>query len=413
MKNESIRRALSSLTVTAAFVAGVPAQPAVAADPPVKGIAQPAAATASDKTHSERRVRITWDRAAGVDPPDVTAALARLRQPEVLGPIAQEVLGLPADQGIAVMNEPQVIDTAAGIDVVLTFDLNPQWFPKARPASKEFADRVVARLTELLRDERREHDDARLALAEQAAKDAQTEYEGIVHRLREIQLTIGGQSPDAARTVLAKLEDERQRIELELAGIQARQQAVGDWIDRASKRMEEQAKSDPVVAELEKAVAAQERFVEVVRKQVDAGVSNTSVVAEAESKLSDVRVQLLDRKRGSAGSGGTNANADALSALNRELQNLSIDIIDRKARLMFLEKRLATLQAAVQGATDYDLLESERQALRKDLENMRQQLRVVRRAAQASPQVDRVVVTRASDWKPEQTEGVPQQQLQP
>jgi hypothetical protein len=399
MKNQSVRRALASLVVTMAFVMAVPAQRVIGADPPAKAPARPGAGAPSDKTRSERWVRITWGRAAGVEPPDIAAALARLRQPEVLGPIAQEVLGLPADEGAGALGEPEVIATGDAIEVVLKVDLNPQWFPKARPASKEFADRVVARLTELLRDERRERDDARIALAQQAAQDTQTEYEAVVRRLREIQSTIGGQSPDTARAALGKLDDERQHLELELAGIQARQKAVGDWIDRATKQMQEQAKSDPVVAELEKGVEVQQKFVDLLRKQVDAGVANPSVVAEAESKLSDVRVQLLDRKR--AGGGGTNANADPVAALNRELQNLSIDIIDRKARLMFVEKRLAELQAAVQGATDYDLLESERQALRKDLESVRQQLRVVRRATQASPQVDRVIVTRSTDWKPE------------
>jgi hypothetical protein len=374
---------------------------ALAAEPAAAGdaAARPAAAV-SDRNHSDRTVRITWAQAPGVDAPDFMAAWARVRQPDVLGPIAQETVGLSPELAAYVLKDPVMATSGNGVELVLGFDLNPQTFPKARPASKEFADKVVARFTQLLRDERSERENEKVAQAEQATQYALGEYDDVVRKLRTIQKDLGGQAPETARAALAKLEDERQRIELELAGIQARQKAVGDWIDRATKQLQEQAKSDPIVAELEKAVAAQEKFLDVIRKQVDAGVANPSAVADAESKLSDVRVQLLERKRG----GGTNSsgNGDPLAALNRELQNLSIDIVDRRARLEFVEKRLAGAQQAVQGASDYELLESERQSLRQELERARQELRSARRTAQAAQQFDRVIITRSVDSKYEE-----------
>ena len=214
--------------------------------------------------------------------------------------------------------------------------------------------------------------------------------------MKEKGALLGGQSPEAVRASLSKLEDERQRLELELAGMQARQRAVEEWIDRTSRQMEEQAKADPVIAELEKAVAAQEQVVKMARRQSESGTVPQTEVAAAEAKLSDVKINLLDRKRGT----GTAAGAqDPLANLTRELQSLSIDTVDRKARLAFVEKRIAPLREAAASVSDFELLEAERASLRTELEQARQELRQSERAAQASAGGDRVVVVKSQDGK--------------
>jgi hypothetical protein len=187
---------------------------------------------------------------------------------------------------------------------------------------------------------------------------------------------------------------ERQRLELELAGMQARQKAVEEWIDKTSRQIEVQAKEDPVVAELEKAVAAQEQLVKMTRQRFESGVVPQTELAAAEAKLSDVKISLLDRRRGSAAASGS---TDPLAALTRELQTLSIDTVDRKARLAFVEKRIAPLREAAAAVSDFELIEAERAALRKEVEEARQELRSAERMSQAAVGGTRVAVVKSQD----------------
>lgn len=402
MKPDSLRRGSATLGLAIACIATLTA-PTRAADPtPAAASKKPAAETPpaapSNTTFAQRTVRVTWDKSSGLSAPDVQGVFAKLQRAGVVGPIGRDVLGLTPERSMALVGwrEPRI--AGDGIEFDFAIDLSPEQWRDARPAAKEFADRLVASFTQLLADDRQEQEGPKMQQAKQWLADLTYEYESTVQRMRKQQAEMGGQLPEGARAALAKLEDERQRIELDLAGMEARQKAVEEWIARTSKEMQEQAKTDPVVQELEKAVAAQQKVVDVSRRQFESGTLGIREVSDAESKLSDIKVQLLDRKRGGAGGNGT--GTDPLAALNRELQSLSIDVIDRKARLAFVDKRVDALQKAARSASDYELLESERTSLRRELEQARQEFRAARRAAQLSPR-DRVVVVRSNDGRHE------------
>jgi hypothetical protein len=361
--------------------------PAAGAKP---GAARPAAP--SNTTFAQRTVRIVVT--GGVL--DLSLIMSRLKSLEVAGAIGQEVLGIPPDEAAAAVGGIEWNNSDVGFKI----DLDPATHPKARPAAKEFADRLVGRLPGLLAEEQREQEMPRLQQAREWFQGAREAYDSVLKRLREKQILMGGQSPEGVRASLSKLEDERQRLELELAGMQARQKAVEEWIDRTSRQMDERAKADPVVAELEKALAAHEQLVKIARRQFESGITPQAEVGAAEAKLMDVKIQLLDRQRGT-GPGAT----DPLAALTRELQSLSIDTVDRKARLAFLEKRMVALGEAAASVSDFELIEAERAALRTELEQARQELRQAERAAQAASGSDRIIVLEAKDGKQERPAG--------
>ena len=376
---------------------------APADDPAATPAASKSAATPQgappNTTFAQRTLRITSNTNST---PDFTVVLGRLRSVEIAGAMGKGILGLSPEEAVATIAEPEW--TGNPSEVKLSVDLDPRTYPKARPAAKEFADRLVAKFTELLAQERRDEDMPRVQQAREWFDAARHDYDSVLARMKEKGALLGGQSPEAVRASLSKLEDERQRLELELAGMEARQRAVEEWLDRTSKQMEEQAKADPVIAELEKAVAAQEQVVKMARRQSESGTVPQTEVAAAEAKLSDVKINLLDRKRGT----GTAAGAqDPLANLTRELQSLSIDTVDRKARLAFVEKRIAPLREAAASVSDFELLEAERASLRTELEQARQELRQAERAAQASAGGDRVVVVKSQDGKHQGPTGSP------
>jgi hypothetical protein len=114
-------------------------------------------------------------------------------------------------------------------------------------------------------------------------------------------------------------------------------------------------------------------------------------LAKAEADLSDAKIQLLDRKGASAARGG-----DALAPLTREMQNLAIDLRDRKARLAQVEKQRKPLVGAAQGFQSLEAQQEQAAMLRRAWEEAQTRLREAQRQADATP-VDRVIVTNATE----------------
>ena len=112
----------------------------------------------------------------------------------------------------------------------------------ARGASKAFADTLVDRLTTLLAEQRQKHASLRVARARDEMREFVFELEATRRRNRDQQaelLDAAGRADLSAETLLAnigKLEDERQRLELDLAGMEARLEAVHEQFARAGRR---------------------------------------------------------------------------------------------------------------------------------------------------------------------------------
>jgi chromosome segregation ATPase len=202
-------------------------------------------------------------------------------------------------------------------------------------------------------------------------------------------LVAGGRADLSAATLqssLSKLEDERQRAELDLAGMEARLEAVQEQIKAAGDRAKEQIAGDPVIAELEKAVVARQKLVAIARERTEQGLQSPAEAAKAETDLIDARVQLLDRRESASARGG-----DALAPLAREMQNLSIEIRDRKARLALATKKLQPLQAVAQEFQDLEWALAESGALHRAWADAQERFRDAQRRADDVP-VDRVIV---------------------
>ena len=173
--------------------------------------------------------------------------------------------------------------------------------------------------------------------------------------------------------------------------MEARLEAVQEQFKASTQRAKEQATADPVIAELEKAVAVREKLVDILRKQYESGLTQQTDVSKAEGDLVDARVQLLDRRGAASSRGG-----DTLAPLTREMQSLAIDIRDRKARLAQVERRLKPLREVGQDFQQLEWQQEETAILRRAWEEAQIRLREAQRQSDAAP-VDRVIVTGATD----------------
>jgi hypothetical protein len=351
---------------------------------------------------AQRSVRVYWD--AGSQPPDIGTILDLLFSRDVAGKLGEKVLGVPPD----VVMQGQIGATVVKVEQnSFSFDFTVNLEPRAgagptarergmRPAAKELADALTAHLSTLLADYREQQARPQLQLAEIDAAEAKEELDKLHQQLARVQEELRQHSgrtdvsPEGVQAAMTKLEDERQRLELELAGMTARLEEVQYQHERAERSVKARAQDDPIAGELETAVATRKNVLDLTRKRFEAGAdASQRDVADAEAAYIDAKVQLLERRAAAAAS---SAGGSSLSALNDQLQALAIDTRDRQARLKYVNERLKPLRNAPDLITQYQNLESSRQRVLRQYDEAQSQLRAARRQTRGVAR-DRVVVT--------------------
>lgn len=368
----------------------------------------PAPAT-SGATVAERTVRVYWDPSS--HPPDIGSILTNLFSEEVAGKLGEKTLGV-APEAVMQLTEYGPVKVAEdSFEFTFVVRLGPVPpgegpSPKERGvrlAAGEFADALVKQLAHLLNDYREAQARPLLEMAEEDVAETQNELEQLRVRSARLQSDLRERSgrtdvsPEGVQAAMNRLDDERQRLELDLAGMGARLEKVQQAYEQTERKARAQAEDDPVVAELRSAVATHQRLLDITRKRFEAGMDRSQKeLAEAEAAYVDAKVQLLERQAGvaAAGSGGS------LAPLNNQLQSLAIDIRDRQARLEYVEKRLAALDGVSELVANYQQLEAQRQWLLRVFEEAQRELWGARRQARP-PARDRVVVVNLSDRRAE------------
>ena len=336
-----------------------------------------------------------WE--ADSPPPDINRVLAQLYGPNGAGKVGERVLGVkPEVARQLVQPSSKLVVDGNSCTILFSVRVRPDK-TGARPAAREFADALVEQLGAFLLESRRVEAAVRLGPVKDELRELDLSMEALRRRIRDKAAKLYAEAGRADLSTsnlqggAGKLEDERQRLELDLAGMEARHEAVQEQIQEVTKRVKTEGADDPVLVELEKAVAARQKAVDLQRKLYESGQAGFSEVSNAEALLIEARVQMLDR-RGTASARG----ADLLAPLTREMQTLGIEIRDRKARLRHVEQRIKPLQDAAREFMELKWMEDEESMHRRRWEEANIRVRDALRVTDASP-VDRVIVTSATD----------------
>lgn len=165
-------------------------------------------------------------------------------------------------------------------------------------------------------------------------------------------------SPESIRAEIVKLEEQQEQLQLEEAGAAGRRKGLEEAVKKYTDIAQAQGANDPVVTELTKVVQLREQELERLQAAYKAGTVSAGDFSAAEMALAQSRAELAAAKQKAAGRGGAN---DALDAWNRESMNLSIDELDRQARLKYLATRLSQLKQVVTKLAD--LVEAQNEVL--------------------------------------------------
>jgi hypothetical protein len=154
-------------------------------------------------------------------------------------------------------------------------------------------------------------------------------------------------------TVLKKvseLQSERERLEMELVGRRARQEALEKQIAIAQKTAQVRLRDDPVTVELEKVVSLRVQECKNAHAMHRTGAFPAVDVAAMETQLALARAELAKRRQEAAGTGGR----ELLAGLNTELVTLAIDIVEFEARQRAIAERLAKAREIVSLADEHE-----------------------------------------------------------
>jgi hypothetical protein len=253
--------------------------------------------------------------------------------------------------------------------------------PNAKPAAAQFMDQLMEQLEKSLNDDVARQRAEALDPLQRAVMEARQRVDAGEHDAGELRAKVrdlAGRADISSNTItgaLTKLEDERQKLELDTLGKTARRDALEREIADQSARAEKKAQDDPIAAELQKAVDVRDEKVKFTTAQMEKGLVSVSEQRDAMAAAAEARAKLLERKREAMAEAG----GGVLDAMNKELLALSIDLKELNARLDFVKKQLPGLRGAMDQLDALRRAEGELQSARHELDESTHKLRESKR----------------------------------
>ena len=180
-----------------------------------------------------------------------------------------------------------------------------------------------------------------IAAAEQDLSVATANRDKKAAEVAALQKQIGDKTwPDVTtiNRAIERLQEQQEQLQLDEAGAQGRARGIDEAIKKYTDWARGRAASDPVVAEMEKVADVRKQQLQRFQELYKNGAIAMSEVSAAEAAVAESRAALATAKQHAAG--GNSAN-DALDLWNRQAIELSIEAMERSARLQYISARLA------------------------------------------------------------------------
>ncbi len=146
------------------------------------------------------------------------------------------------------------------------------------------------------------------------------------------------------------LSDAIQDLEMEMAGREARRQAIEEQIARTRDEADRKLAQDTVTKEFQTLVQMIEMRLSQVRKEVDAGRLPQSELTQAQENLTRARIELAKRQEELT----KDVGGGRLDSLNSELSQMAIETAEQRARLEVFRTQLDETQRRLARASAFD-----------------------------------------------------------
>jgi len=146
------------------------------------------------------------------------------------------------------------------------------------------------------------------------------------------------------------LEHDVRNLELNLAGAEARREAIGEQFAKIRREAEEILDEDTVTRELAKLIQMNTKVVAQVEKMVANGRQSAGDLAEAQQGLTRAKIELARRQEELSKSAG----GGQLDEYTRELSTIAIDMAETRARLDISRRQLDVVRRELAQHSAFD-----------------------------------------------------------
>lgn len=136
---------------------------------------------------------------------------------------------------------------------------------------------------------------------------------------------------------------DRQRLEMDIARLEARRSAIEQQIAKTNDETTSIVKGDTVTVELQRLLELQIQHLENVKKLVEVGSTSHTDLADAEERLARARIELAKRREELTKLAG----GDQVARYNIELADMMIELAGKKAELDVVGKQLKETERQV------------------------------------------------------------------
>jgi hypothetical protein len=174
---------------------------------------------------------------------------------------------------------------------------------------------------------------ATLGQAQEAAAQSQVAADAV---------NLAGERSELARRM--------QTLELDLAGLDARQKAVQEQIAATQAAAGQRLAEDSMTRELQRLLAASEETLAQLKKAADAGRTSMVEVSRGQEGVAKARIDLARRQEELT----RQAGGGQLEEFTRELSRMAIDKAEKEAQLQIVRKQLDDVQKQLMQALTFD-----------------------------------------------------------
>lgn len=240
---------------------------------------------------------------------------------------------------------------------LLSVDL-PDEFP---PLAEELMAAIVKNFDRALMEAfggYRNRLDSASSLAAEEAERAEKELVHMQAGLRKLSGPYGHLSRRAILADIDRLRSDLQRITMDWASSDVIAKATSERIAEIRATIGKQLEDDEITRELERIVQISEDQLAVMEGEHRAGRIRSSELGPAKMDLAQARIELAKRREQMSKSTG----GDLISSLNKELADLSINVIQDEAQIASIEEQLKKARDLLELADEY-----ERDSLKADI----------------------------------------------
>jgi DNA repair exonuclease SbcCD ATPase subunit len=219
--------------------------------------------------------------------------------------------------------------------------------------AEKYAELVIKHLNKVLADLSRRSLEQQLGQLRTAADEARRKVQVAEIKVEELSMrlrNLSGALPEASlHELVSDLTKQQQALEVELAGMTGRREALQREVAKSSERLKKSSADNDVVRNLKRVVELRKEQLAQVKELYRQGVAGggPGMVAKAEEQVVLAEIELAQAIQATARP--TDAH---LEKLNDELSQVAVSIAENEAKLPFLKDRLneyeGTLAAAAQ-----------------------------------------------------------------